>query len=122
MTGLARERDFTDNADGTQLVATTATTYDSQGRTVLVDQSGTAITETCTQTSYDDNTDAWIRDAVAEVITAQQACPAAPGSLTASAILRDVRTFYDGATSLSTPPTLPGGPPRRRRPMTARAG
>ena len=105
MTGLARERVFTDNADGTQLVVTTATSYDSQGRTVLVDQSGTAITETCTQTSYDDNPGAWIRDAVAEVIRAQQACPATPGSLTASAVFSDVRTFYDGATSLSTPPT-----------------
>jgi RHS repeat-associated protein len=105
MTGTTRERDFTDKADGTQLVATTATTYDGQGRIVLVDQSGTAIPETCTQTSYADNAGAWIRDAVAEVIRAQQACPATPGGLSAAAVFSDVRTFYDGATSLSAPPT-----------------
>ena len=108
MTGTVRQRDFTDNADGTQLALTTAISYDDKGRPVLADRSGTAVPETCTQTNYDDNDttpDTWIRDVVAEVITAQQACPAAPGGLTASAIFSDVRTFYDGATSLSTPPT-----------------
>jgi hypothetical protein len=52
------------------------------GRAVLVDKSGTAITETCTQSTYDDNTTAWIRDAVSEKIVAQEPCPASRSSTT----------------------------------------
>jgi RHS repeat-associated protein len=106
MTGVTSERDFTDNADGSQQELTTTTSYDSDGRPVQVDKSGTSIPETCTQTTYDDNTSpsVWIRDAVAEVIIAQQACPSS-GGLTGTDIISDVRTFYDGATSLTTPPT-----------------
>jgi RHS repeat-associated protein len=106
MTGVTTERDFTDLAGGGQNVLTTVSTYDGFGRVVLQQKSGTAIAETCTQTTYDDNTSAsvWIRDAVSESIVATQACPAAVNELTAADITSDTRTFYDGATSLTTPP------------------
>jgi RHS repeat-associated protein len=108
MTGVTSERDFTDLPGGGQDELTTNTTYDSFGRPVLVQRSGTGITETCTQTTYDDNTSTgvWIRDAVSEVIVAQQACPSAVGDLTASDIVSDTRTYFDGNnSSLTTPPT-----------------
>jgi RHS repeat-associated protein len=106
MTGVTSERDFTDLPGGGQEVLTTDTTYDSAGRPVLVQKSGTGIPETCTQTTYDDNTSVWIRDAASEVVVAQQACPSAPGELTASDITSDTRTYYDGNdTSLTAAPT-----------------
>jgi RHS repeat-associated protein len=120
MTGVANERDYTDIAGGGQQVLTTATTYDSDGRPVLADKSGTGIPETCTQTSYDDNTSAWIRNAVSEQIVARQACPSSPGNLTANDIISDTRTYYDGAASLATPPTV--GNPTQTDQATANNG
>jgi RHS repeat-associated protein len=108
MTGVTSERDFTDLPGGGQNELITDTTYDSDGRPVLVQKSGTSIPTTCTQTTYDDNTSpgVWIRDAVSETIVAHQACPSGVGELTASDIVSDIRTFYDGNnTSLTAPPT-----------------
>jgi RHS repeat-associated protein len=96
---------YTDLASGGRLTKQLVTTYDSAGRPVLVDQTGTAIPETCTQTSYADNTTAWIEDAVSEEIKSAQACPSAPGSLTAADIFSDVRTYYDGSTTLGAAPS-----------------
>lgn len=98
------QTDYTDLAAGGSLSKTTTTTYDSDGRAVQVDVSGTSVPETCTQTSYDDGTSVYLRNAVSETITAAQACPSS-GNLTASDIVRDTRDFYDGATSDTTPPT-----------------
>jgi RHS repeat-associated protein len=100
-----KQTSVTDLAGGGTRQTQTVTTYDSAGREVLDDQSGTGIPETCTQTSYADNTTAWIRDPVSEVITASQACPAAPGGLTAADIITDTRTYYDGSTTLGAAPT-----------------
>ncbi|HET9898139.1 MAG TPA: RHS repeat-associated core domain-containing protein [Streptosporangiaceae bacterium] len=97
---------YTDLADGTQQQKHGLTSYDNAGRAVLADQTGTGIPETCTQTTYDDNTAAWIRDSVSEVIKSAQACPASPGGLTAADIISDTRTYYDGATSLTAAPTV----------------
>ncbi|HEY3902381.1 MAG TPA: RHS repeat-associated core domain-containing protein [Streptosporangiaceae bacterium] len=105
MTGVSLERDYTDLPGGGQNELKTATTDDGDGRPVLVQQSGTGIATTCTQTTYDDSTAAWIRDAAAEVIVTAQACPASAGTLTAADIVKDSRNYYDGATSLTTPPT-----------------
>ncbi len=105
MVRSTREVDYTDLAGGTTQQKTTVTSYDSAGRAVLDDQSGTGVPEICTQTSYADNTTAWIRDSVSEVITATQACPAAPASLTAADITKDTRTYYDGSTTLGGAPT-----------------
>ncbi len=101
----ARQTVYTDLADGTQQQKTTVDSYDAAGRAVLSDESGTGIPETCTQTSFADNTTAWVKDAVSEVITSAQACPASPGNLTAADIVSDTRTYYDGSTSLTAAPT-----------------
>jgi RHS repeat-associated protein len=124
MTGVTSERDFTDLPGGSQNELTTDTTYDTDGRPVLVQKSGTGIPETCTQTTYDDNTSAsvWIRDAVSETIVAQQACPSAVNELTASDIVSDTRTYYDGNnTSLTTPPTA-GNPTMETKAVTNSSG
>ncbi len=105
------ETDYTDLAVGGALVKATTTTYDSDGRPVLADVSGTSVPQTCTQTSYDDGTAVYIRNAVSETITAAQACPSSPGGLTSSDIIKDIRTYFDGATNLTTPPTA-GNPTR----------
>jgi RHS repeat-associated protein len=105
MVGVTKQIVYTDLAGGGRQQKTTVTSYDSDGRPVLVDQTGTSISETCAQTTYNDNDSAWIHDAVSEVITAAQACPSLPGNLTASDILTDTRTYLDGATSLTTAPT-----------------
>ncbi len=110
----------TDLASGSQLQKQTVTTYDSDGRPVLADQTGTSIPETCTQTSYADNTSAWIRDSVSEVISAGQACPSSPGNLTAADIVSDVRTYYDGSTTLGAAP-MAGSPTQVSR-ATANSG
>jgi RHS repeat-associated protein len=110
----------TDLASGGQLQKQTVTTYDSAGRPVLADQTGTAIPETCTQTSYADNPSAWIRDSVSEVISAAQACPSAPGNLTAANIVSDLRTYYDGSTTLGDAPTE--GNPTQVSQATANSG
>ncbi len=99
-----REVDYTDVAGGTTQQKTTVTSYDSAGRAVSDDESGTGVAEICTQTSYADNTTAWIRDPVSEVIKASQACPAAAGSLTSADIISDTRTYYDGSTTLGAAP------------------
>jgi YD repeat-containing protein len=107
MVRTIKQTDYTDLASGTPLTKTTKTTYDGFGRAILVDQSGTSIPETCSETTYDDNTDqdVWIRSAVSEVIISQQACPATVGNLTSTDVISDTRTFYDGKTSLTTAPT-----------------
>jgi RHS repeat-associated protein len=103
--GVTKQIAYTDLAGGGQQQKTTVTSYDSSGRPVLSDQSGTSVPETCTQTSYADNNGAWIHGAASEVITAAQACPSSPGNLTASDILTDTRTYYDGSTTLGAAPT-----------------
>ncbi len=120
MTGVTREVDYTDLAGGGRQQKTTVTSYDSDGRPVLVDQSGASVPETCTQTTYDDNNTAWIHDAVSEVINSVQACPASPGSLTAADIFSDTRTYYDGAASLTTAPTA--GNPTKVTQASANSG
>lgn len=121
LTGVTSERDITDLAGGGQQEVTTATTYDSDARPVLVQQSGAGIAETCTQTSYDDNMTAWIRDAVSETIVSQQACPSTVGDLTASDVVSDTRIYYDGAGGMSTPPTA-GNPTMQTQAVTNSSG
>ncbi len=120
MVGVTKEVDYTDLAGGTRQSKTIVTSYDSDARPVLVDQTGTSVTETCTQTTYDDNNTAWIHDAASEVINSAQACPASAGSLTAADIISDTRTYFDGATSLTTAPTA--GNPTKVMQATANSG
>ncbi len=111
---------YTDLAGGGRPQKTTVTSYDSDGRPVLADQTGTSVPETCTQTSYADNDTAWIHDAVSEAIEAAQACPASPGNLTAADIVSDIRTYYDGSTSLGAAPAT--GDPTKVVQATANNG
>ena len=120
MVGVTKEVDYADLAGGTRQSKTIVTTYDSDARPVLVDQTGTSVPETCTQTTYDDNNTAWIHDAASEVINSAQACPASPGSLTAADIISDARTYFDGATSLTTAPTA--GNPTKVMQASANSG
>src|SRR5262249_37610956 len=96
-------------------------TYDSGGRPVLADQTGTGIPQTCVQTSYADNSTAWIKDRVSEVIDSAQACPASPGGLTAADIISDTRTFYDGSTTVGATPTA-GNPTKVSQASSNTAG
>jgi RHS repeat-associated protein len=102
ITRTSETRDYTNHAAGGTDVTDVKTTYDSDGRAVLADNSGTSIPETCTQTAYADNSAAWIRNKTSETIVAKQACPSTVGSLTATAILADTRTYYDGSTTLGS--------------------
>jgi RHS repeat-associated protein len=103
--GVTKQVDSTDLVGGGQQHKTTTTSYDSDGRPVLVDQSGSSIPETCIQTTYNDDDTAWIHDAVSEVIKAAQACPSSPANLTATNIISDTRTYYDGSAILTDAPT-----------------
>ena len=102
----SQQRSLTPLAAGSSQNTTTATTYDGVGRPILVDSTGSNVPETCTQTTYagDPSTNPMMNKP-SEVITAQQACPSAPGNVTASDIIADTRTFYDGSTTLGA---LPG--------------
>ncbi|HET9898142.1 MAG TPA: RHS repeat-associated core domain-containing protein [Streptosporangiaceae bacterium] len=121
MVRTTRQTTYTDLADGTKQQSQTVSSYDSSGRVVLADQTGTGIPETCTETSYADNNTAWIKDRVSEVIDSAEACPASPGSLTATDIISDTRTFYDGSTSLGAAPTA-GNPTKVTQATANNAG
>jgi RHS repeat-associated protein len=106
LTGTASTRTYTDLAAGGTSLVQTDDSYDSAGRVVASQSSGTKVTTTCTTTSYADNTTTWVRQDAAETIEAAQSCPSTVGSaLTATDIMRDTRNYYDGSTSLGT---LPG--------------
>jgi RHS repeat-associated protein len=95
-----RTRVLTDLAAGGDRTASTTFGYDSAGRVIAKTSSGDNVPSVCTTTHYADDTASWIRDLPSELITSQQACPAA--GTTPSPILRDVRTYYDGQTALGT--------------------
>jgi len=120
MVGVTKETSYTDLAGGGQQQKTTVTSYDSDGRPVLTDTSGTSVPETCAQTTYNDNDSGWIHNAVSEVITSAQACPSSPGNLTATDVMTDTRTYYDGSTSLTAAPTA--GNPTKVTQATANNG
>lgn len=71
--------------------------YDTIGRQIQETDTGTAVPDLCTSTTYADNTTSWIRNRVAETTTAQ----ACTGS-----VLSDVRSFYDNSTTLGQVPTF----------------
>ncbi|MTD56099.1 RHS repeat-associated core domain-containing protein [Amycolatopsis pithecellobii] len=95
-------REIHDLAAGGTHTATTTNTYDNLGRPIRQTSSGDGVPDVCTSTSYADNTTSWIRNKASETITSQQVCPA-PG-VTPSPILTDVRSFYDGSTTLGAVP------------------
>ncbi|WP_211841613.1 polymorphic toxin-type HINT domain-containing protein [Rudaeicoccus suwonensis] len=76
--------------------------YDAEGRQISDSETGSGLAPACTTTSYADNTTSWIRDDVAEVIHSAQACPAA--GTAPSGISSDIRSYYDGSTTLGAVP------------------
>jgi RHS repeat-associated protein len=106
ITGSATARTYTDLAAGGTDLSETSDSFDSFGRVVASQSSGTGVPTTCTTTSYADNTTTWVRKSPAETIVAAQSCPSPVGSaLTAADIMRDTRDYYDGSTTLGTLPS-----------------
>ncbi|KQV15524.1 MULTISPECIES: RHS repeat-associated core domain-containing protein [unclassified Kitasatospora] len=100
---VAKSRTLTDLAAGGVRTVTTTSGYDSTGRVTRKDESGDAVPELCTVTTYADNTTNWVRNRASEVIISQQACP--PVGTAQSNIQADTRTYYDGSSTLGA---LPG--------------
>ncbi|HEY3607053.1 MAG TPA: RHS repeat-associated core domain-containing protein [Pseudonocardiaceae bacterium] len=104
--GAASATTYTDLAAGGTRSSATANSYDSAGRIVATQSSGTNVPTTCATTGYADNTTNWVRNKVSETITAAQSCPSPVGTpLTATAVLRDTRDYYDLSATLGA---LPG--------------
>ncbi|MEE4543024.1 RHS repeat-associated core domain-containing protein [Streptomyces sp. V4-01] len=104
-TGTSDQRIRTTVTGGTRTTATHST-FDAYGMVATSSSAGdTARTgdESCTTTTYTRNTAEWLLDKVAELKTVDRTCdvtPALPADLNA-----DTRTYYDGATALTTAPT-----------------
>src|SRR5205807_9254754 len=100
LTETADTKTYTPLADGTTRQTETDYTHDTIGRiTKTNDQGDVAVASNhlCTTTSYNDNTAAWILDAVAETSTVSVNCTTNP-TLPTDAVA-DVLTYYDNATS-----------------------
>ena len=107
MTGIAHTRVYTPVTGTTPRETETSNTYDAYGRVTQVNDQGDLSTTTddlCTTTTYNDNTTAWIMDAPSDVKTVSVNCDTTPTYPTD--LVSDTRTYYDGATSLATAPTI----------------
>lgn len=107
LTGTADTKTYTPLANGTTRQTETDYTHDTIGRVTKTNDQGdvsVASNHLCTTTSYNDNTTAWILDAVAETSTVSVNCTTNP-TLPTDAV-SDVLTYYDNATSLTTAPTV----------------
>lgn len=104
LTGTAEAKVYTILASGgTQESDTTYTHDPTYGRvtaTSSVPDTSDASQDTCTTTSYADNTSAWIVDLASEVKVVSVPCGTTP-ALPADAV-SDKITLYDGATALSS--------------------
>ncbi len=109
-------------AGGTTLLnATTTTTYDSLGRPVRVNESGSSAATRCTGLTYADNETAWIRDRPAENIVSAETCPAVGTAQTTSAVLSQGRVYYDNSTTLGAAPSA-GNPTMTQTALDAVGG
>jgi RHS repeat-associated protein len=106
MVRKAAEREREALAAGGWRNTETQTTYDTYGLPTEENDLGdtsTAADDQCTRTTYTRNTSTWLIDFTAREETVGVACTATP-SYPKDAVSDDL-TYYDGATSLSTPPT-----------------
>ncbi|MGX7670942.1 RHS repeat-associated core domain-containing protein [Plantactinospora sp. DSM 117369] len=97
------EREYTKHPGGVW-VTETVYSYDDYGRVILTDDRGDTSTpddDTCARTSYTQNLTSWIIDTVARMETVSVGCSVTPSS---GDLLSDERHYYDGATSITTPP------------------
>ena len=105
--GVADTKGYTPLADGTTRKTETDNTYDGRGRIAQVNDLGdTSIgsDDSCTTTTYSDNTTAWIMAAATETKKVSVACTVTP-TLPDNAV-SDALTFYDNATAPNTTPTV----------------
>ncbi|NLT57113.1 MAG: hypothetical protein GXX79_21635 [Actinomycetales bacterium] len=94
-------------ADGTYRSTQTSTTFDTTyGMATQTDDFGgtdTAADNRCTRYTYNRNTSLGIIDKVARTETVAVKCSATPDR--SKDVISDVRSYFDGATSLTTAPT-----------------
>ncbi|MEU7527250.1 RHS repeat-associated core domain-containing protein [Saccharothrix sp. NPDC042600] len=86
-------------------VTQTRTEHDEVGNVVEVHDLGdvaVADDDVCTTTTYARNTEAWVVDRPNRVLTTALPCGTTASPLD---VISDDRTYYDGATSIDTPPT-----------------
>jgi RHS repeat-associated protein len=104
-TGTAQEDTRTTVSAGTR-TTTLKRTFDAYGMTATESRLGDTAKsgdESCATTTYARNTGTWLLDKVAEIQTTDRACGSA---VTLPADLDDdVRTYYDGAASITASPT-----------------
>ncbi|HEY2698135.1 MAG TPA: RHS repeat-associated core domain-containing protein [Pseudonocardiaceae bacterium] len=106
LTGTGESRVYTPLANGSTRESDKVTTHDADGRVSTVsDRADVAVPaeDTCTTTTYADNTTAWILDKTADVSEVSVNC-SAKAALPADAV-SDKRTFYDGSTTIGAAPT-----------------
>lgn len=106
MTGVGSVRTYTPLASGGTRVTEVDNTYDGYGRTTQVDDqgdTGTSADDKCTTTTYATNTTAGILDAPDDVRTVSVPCGATP--TLPDDLISDVRSYYDGSTTLGAAPT-----------------
>jgi RHS repeat-associated protein len=106
-TGVASTKGYTPLADHTTRVTESDNTYDNRGRVVKVNDLGDAAVgsdDTCTTTTYADNTTVWIMDAATEATKVSVACTV-NATLPGDAI-SDTLSFYDNATVANAAPTV----------------
>ena len=121
ITGTADTKVYSPLAAGGTRETETDYTHDTYGRLTQTNDLGdvsTASDDTCTTTTYADNTTAWILDAPDEVKTVSVNCGANP-ALPADAV-SDTRTFYDGSTTFGAAPTV--GDPTMTQAATSYTG
>ena len=105
LTGTAESRIYTPLANGTTRESDTVNTHDAYGRVISVsDRADVSVPaeDTCTTTSYADNTTAWILDKTADVATVSVNC--ATKAVLPDDAVSDKRTFYDGSTTIGAAP------------------
>jgi RHS repeat-associated protein len=104
-TGVSDEQTRTTVSTGTRSTSLHRT-FDAYGMVATVSQTGDTAKsgdEQCATTTYVRNTSSWLLNKASRVQTVDKACGQAvtlPDDLTG-----DVRTYFDGATSLTTAPT-----------------
>jgi RHS repeat-associated protein len=107
--GEARERDFVPLADGTTRQTEIDKTHDANdpyNRVTAVSDLGDVATDSddsCTVTTFADNTSKWILNATAETKTYSVACgktPSIPGD-----VVSDTQNLYDNTTTVGAAPT-----------------
>ncbi|MFG3690482.1 RHS repeat-associated core domain-containing protein [Micromonospora sp. NPDC047740] len=97
------EREYTKHPGGVW-VTETLYSYDDYGRVIQTHDRGDVSTpddDTCARTSYTQNLTSWIIDTLARMETVSVGCDV---TATDADLIGDQRQYYDGATSISTPP------------------